>query len=223
MRLVSDSSKTQIIDYLEEVISSQLQMGKSVLWLVPGGSAMSVPSQVSKRLQSTDTSQLFVTLTDERYGQVGHQDENWLQLSDLGFVLGNGGGYRVLTGDDIQLTTEKYYLKLADLFGQYDFKIGMFGIGADGHTAGIKPGSVAVDSQNFAESFSGDDFQRITMTPKAVRLLDEVVAFAYGDDKHLTLKQILTTDLPLIDQPAQVLKTVDRSTLFSDMTESFIR
>lgn len=217
MELVTDIAKNQSADYLVSTIASQLQQGKSVLWLVPGGSAMTVAAKVSQNLGTIDTSKLYVTLTDERYGEQGHSEENWIQLENLGFSLGLAQGYRVLTGEDVGSTTKKYNDKLVNLFDICDFKIGFFGIGADGHTAGIKPGSVAVESDNYAESFVGDDFERITMTTRAVGLLDEVVAFAYGDEKHQALERLLTEEVTLSKQPAQILKKVKKSTLFSDL------
>lgn len=218
MELVTDVAKNKIVEYLTSVISERLRSGQSVLWLVPGGSAMTVAVKVSQNLQEEDTSRLFIGLTDERFGELNHSEENWIQLKELGFSLRPGQGYRVLCGVDSSETTSRYNDKLAELLHEYDFKIGLFGVGADGHTAGIKPGSIAVESDNFVESFVGDDFERITMTAKAVKLLDEVVVFAYGSEKHDTLREILKEDVPFSAQPAQVLKKVDKSTLFSDLT-----
>ena len=93
------------------------------------------------------------------------------------------------------------------------------GIGADGHTAGIKPHTVAVTSDEYAAQFEGEDFARVTMTPIAIAELDEVVAYAHGADKYPVLRQLLHEEVALLDQPAQALKTVPRSTLFSDFAD----
>lgn len=216
MKLVTDQDDRKIVDYLTSTLTAHLQADESVLWLVPGGSAMKIATQVLAQLEDTDTSKLCITLTDERYGRPNHPDENWSQLGQMGFDVSTINAYRVLRGEDAETTAQDFSAKLQQLFGTYDYKIGLFGIGADGHTAGIKPHTVAVTSDEYAAQFEGADFARVTMTPRAVAELDEVVAYAHGAEKHETLRSLLNEEVALIDQPAQVLKTVPTSTLFSD-------
>lgn len=219
MNLVTDLTGSVITEYLTMVISERLRIGESVLWLVPGGSAMQVASRVLSNLEDEDTSRLCITLTDERYGRPGHADENWSQLAALGFAVSSINAYRVLRGEDAETTARDFSEKLRELFTTYEFKIGLFGVGADGHTAGIKPHSNAVTDEGLAAYFSGKDYERVTMTTAAVRQLDEAVVYARGEDKHETLRQLLDDVLPLEDQPAQILKTVKKATLFSDLVE----
>ena len=219
MNLVTDPSGAQIVTYVTSVLTEKLEAGASVLWLVPGGSAMASASRVLENLEDVDTSRLCITLTDERFGAPGHEDENWSQLARLGFVLHSINAYRVLRGEDAETTAADFSAKLEELFETYDYKLGMFGVGADGHTAGIKPHTVAVTSGELAVSFKGEDFERITMTPEAVLRLDEAVVYAYGDEKHATLQQILHETIRLEDQPAQIFKELPKATLFSDLTE----
>lgn len=216
MKLVTEQDDRPIVDYLTSTLIAHLRADESVLWLVPGGSAMKVATQVLANLEDADTSKLCITLTDERYGRPGHPDENWSQLGQMGFNVSTINAYRVLRGEDAETTAQDFGDKLQRLFATYDYKIGLFGIGADGHTAGIKPHTVAVTSDEYAAQFEGADFARVTMTPRAVTELDEVVAYAHGADKHEVLAQLLSEDVSLVDQPAQVLKTVPTSTLFSD-------
>ena len=216
MKLVTQQDDQQIVDYLTSTLVEHLKADESVLWLVPGGSAMKVATQVLSALEDVDTSKLCITLTDERYGRPGHDDENWSQLEQMGFTLSSINAYRILRGEDIEVTAQDFSHKLSDLFTTYQFKIGLFGIGADGHTAGVKPHSAAVSSEDFAAQFEGADFARVTMTPLAITQLDEVVAYAHGAEKHEALRQLLSEDISLDEQPAQVLKSVTRGTLFSD-------
>ena len=219
MKLVTEQDDLQIVEYLTSTLVAHLQADESVLWLVPGGSAMKVATKVLVGLEDVDTSKLCITLTDERYGRPNHPDENWIQLEQLGFNVSTINAYRVLRGEDAETTAQDFGDKLERLFATYDYKIGLFGIGPDGHTAGIKPHTVAVTSDEYAAQFVGADFARVTMTPKAISQLDEVVAYAHGTDKYPALRQLLHEDVPLIDQPAQALKTVPRSTLFSDFAD----
>ncbi|MBH2007346.1 6-phosphogluconolactonase [Candidatus Saccharibacteria bacterium] len=219
MKLVTEQDDQKIVEYLTSTLIANLHADKAVLWLVPGGSAMKVATKVLAELEDVDTSKLCITLTDERYGRPNHPDENWMQLEQLGFNLATINAYRVLRGEDIETTAQDFANKLSQLFATYDYKIGLFGIGADGHTAGIKPRTIAASSDENAAQFEGEDFARVTMTPKAIAQLDEAVAYAHGDDKHLTLSQLLHEEIDIYDQPAQALKTVPKVTLFSDFAD----
>lgn len=199
-------------------LRSQLQTGKSVLWLLSGGSSLTIATEAAKLLTQTDTTNLYVTLTDERYGPIGHKDENWQQLLDSGFWLQNAQLYRPLTGGSLADTTADFNTWLERTLALTDYKLGIFGIGADGHTAGIKPHSPAVTSQQFAASFKGDDFTRITITPAVIGLLNEVVIQASGADKQTILEEVLSLDVPIDDQPAQLLKNVHHTTLYTTNT-----
>lgn len=216
MKLVTDPNDTHIVQYLTSVISTKLSEGETVLWLVPGGSAMKIAVEVLARLEEEDTSNLCITLTDERYGRPDHQDENWVQLSRLGFDVRTINAYRILRGEDIETTAIDFSEKLERLFSTFTYKIGLFGMGADGHTAGIKPGSIATTSESLAEQFESDDFSRVTMTAHAISHLNEVVLYAHGAEKFEQIKTLLSTETDVVAQPAQALKQVRKLTIFSD-------
>jgi 6-phosphogluconolactonase/glucosamine-6-phosphate isomerase/deaminase len=192
-----------------------LQAGKSVLWLVPGGSSIAVAAEVSKQLRGHDLHNLSVTLTDERYGPVDHPDSNWRQLRLAGFDLPGAHLVPVLSGADREATVRQYGYTLAGLLAKNDFKLGLFGIGADGHIAGALPGSPAVTSQDQAVGYDAGPFERITMTPRAIARLDEAVVYTAGASKQPVLDR-LEEDLPLEEQPAQILKQVPQTTIFND-------
>lgn len=222
MNLVYDPRDENIVNYMTMVLSERLRIGESVLWLVPGGSAMKVATTVLDRLEDEDTSRLCITLTDERFGPPGHKDENWSQLTRMGFAVSSINAYRVLRGEDGEETARDFSTKLEELFSTYEFKIGLFGIGADGHTAGIKPHSPAISADSLAVFFTGEDFERITMSAQAIRQLDEAVVYVHGTQKHPVLRQLLSDEEPLHSQPAQVFKDVKKVTLFSDLDQSVI-
>lgn len=215
MRYVKISNTKPVVTYLVSTILDHLQKHETVLWLIPGGSAITIASEVSKQLQGHDLSKLYVTLTDERYGNVGHSDSNWEQLLEAGLALPGAQLYPVLANTDRSTTTENFTARLRRLLDASDFKIGLFGIGADGHTAGILPQSPAVASTAYAVDYDAN-FQRITMTFEAIKCLDEVVVYAMGPSKKPVL-DTLENSLPLSEQPAQILKQVPKLTIFNDL------
>jgi 6-phosphogluconolactonase/glucosamine-6-phosphate isomerase/deaminase len=213
------TSTEPVIEYLVQAISEQLKAGKRVFWLVPGGSSISIAAEVSKRLSDTPLDKLTVTLTDERYGDVGHADSNWKQLADAGFALPGADLHPVLDGQDMLATVSHFAETLQTALENADYALGFFGIGPDGHTAGILPGSPAVTETAFAAGYDAGNFKRITMTPPAIAKLDEAVVYAVGEAKWPIFEQ-LGTDLPLEQQPAQSLKQVPKTTIFNDHIDS---
>ncbi len=204
-----------VVDYLTETISNALVQGKQVLWLVPGGSSISIAAEVSKKLQAYPLDKLFVTLTDERYGDVGHKDSNWYQLEQAGFSLPGATLNPVLDGSDFDSTVKHFANHLSEDLKRVNFRIGFFGIGPDGHTAGILPASSAAKDQNLTHGYEAGPFRRITMTPNAIMQLDEAVVYAVGETKHQILEQ-LSTDMQIDAQPAQALKSAPKLMIFND-------
>ncbi len=216
----SDHPVTAAAEHLVKTIKDHLAAGETVLWLLSGGSGIAVVLEVAKQLKGVNLDSLSVALSDERYGPLGHADENWQQLLDAGMSLPGATLYRTLTGDDNAVTTaEKFSTWLVEQLSAADYTIGLFGIGSDGHTAGIKPHSPAVDAATYASYFTGDDFERITMTPLAIRQFDEAVIQASGADKVQTLKTLLHETPNIASQPAQVLKSIPKCTLYTNNKE----
>ncbi len=207
-------STAPVITYLTDLLISKLADG-SVLWLVPGGSAIMVAVAVAQNLAAADLSRLTVTLTDERYGPVGHADSNWQQLTAAGFKLSGAQVVPILHGHDIDQTTTEFAQHLQEYSQGATYCVGLLGIGSDGHTAGILPDSPATTSANLASSYQGSDFKRITITPPALAALNEVVVYARGEAKKQALLN-LQTDLPVAQQPAHALKQVAKLTIFND-------
>ncbi len=213
MQYVYISSPDIVVKKIVDTLSQHLQAGEQVIWLLAGGSAITLEAATSHALQVLDTSRLSITLADERYGPLEHPDENYVQLMKAGFPLPIA---RVLTGQTAQATTVTFGEHIEQILDSADFSLGIFGIGADGHTAGIKPHSPAVTSTEPAIAYKWDDFERITITPPTIRRLDEVIIYAVGSEKIDTLRSLINEQKSVEDHPAQVLKDVKVSTLYTD-------
>lgn len=179
-----------VVDHLVNVLREKLSGGDKVLWLVPGGSAIAVAVEVAEQLQDIDLSNLTVTLTDERYGEVGHPDSNWHQLHQAGFHLPGAIMVPVFPhGHTIEETTTEFARHLQEYCQGAAYCIGFFGLGADGHTAGILPGSSAVKATEWAVHYPAN-YLRVTMTPPAIAALEEAVVYAMGEAKRQPLEQL---------------------------------
>lgn len=215
----TDQPIEQAADALSMAIKKHLSLGERVLWLLSGGSGIAIAVEASKKLKNIDLSNLFVSLTDERYGEIGHKDENWQQLIDAGFSLPSANLYRPLIGKKIKQTVVEFNNWLAIQLEKANYKIGIFGLGTDGHTAGIKPRSIATKSDDLIVSHVAEDFERITITFAAIRQLDTAIIQASGIEKQLAINNLMTRTVSYIDEPAQILKFVPNVTLYTNNKE----
>lgn len=205
--------------YLAGTIGARLSEGRSVLWLLSGGSAISVALATAKLLAGQDLTNLTISLIDERFGPLDHSDSNWHLLEQAGFSVPGATMHPVLTGADRPTTTASFGEFLQHHFVSGSFCLGLLGIGPDGHTSGILPHSPAITASGLAFDYDGPDFQRITTTPTALARLNEAVVYVVGSPKWPVLDQ-LETDLPPAAQPAQLLKTLPKLTIFTDRPQS---
>jgi 6-phosphogluconolactonase/glucosamine-6-phosphate isomerase/deaminase len=218
-RTYRPAEDTQAVAHtIADAIITRLAEGKKVLWLVPGGSAIAVACLAARDIAAVPHGNLAVTLTDERYGPLGHSDSNWQQLEGAGFSLPEARLLSVLTGADRAQTVKAWEVLLRHELKAADFALGFFGMGADGHTAGILPGSPAVSSTAYAATYDGPDFARITMTPPAIARLDMAFVYAAGQNKWPALRR-LNERHSIAEQPAQILKQVPELIIFTDYRE----
>lgn len=210
-----------VADFVASAIWEHLKSGEKVLFFMTGGSSIDVCVRIAEILKnnlaknSQNLAQnLTITLTDERYGKVGHTDSNWQQLLEKGFDFENAKLVPVLSGREIEETVLEFNKILNAEFIEKEYKIGLFGIGLDGHTAGILPESKAVSFADWACSYDTPQFSRITITPQAIEKLDEAIIFTKGADKIKVLEN-LKEEIEIKKQPAQILKKVPLLTIFN--------
>ena len=206
---------------ISETINNALYSGKTVLWLVCGGSNISTQIAVL-RLLCVDKPELLARLIilpmDERYGKSGHDDSNYHQLSKAGFNPGSARWYDVLGNNTPLAETVKYYATLVeDSFAESQFVVGAFGLGADGHTAGILPYSPAVtDTEVTVVGYETPEFTRMTITPSWLIRCDEAYVLAYGEAKTEALRNLQEHTLPLQALPAGLLYGIADVTVYND-------
>ncbi len=209
------SLQKQAAEYICSTLRSHLNEAKSVLWLVPGGSSIEVALMVAEQLKGADLSRLTMTLTDERYGPIGHPDSNWKQLQEGGFDLPSATLVPVLSGVSLEDTTQKYGETISSMLQNVDYSIGFFGIGPDGHTAGILPGSIAESATTPTAGYKSEKFTRITITKPVIASLNEAVIYAIGENKW-PIVEALSGTMERADWPAMSVKQAGKLTIFSD-------
>lgn len=215
LEFITTSNSRSAVDFIAHRIIEELKNNHHVLWLVPGGSAITVATEAVQQIALHDHHNLTVTLTDERYGPLNHPDSNWHQLQVAGFNLPQAKLISVLIDSDFVNTNKIFAYNLEKAMVAADYIIGLFGIGSDGHTAGILPHSPAVLTRELTCAYKASNFKRITITPVAIAKFNEGVVFAQGEAKWPVFTKLNQT-LKISDQPAQTLKSLERLTIFSD-------
>lgn len=213
MHLVKTSGTTTASQKLAYLIQTELSQGKKVVWLISGGSAITIAVEAQRLL--TNTENLVVMQIDERFGPIGHSDSNWKQLLDAGFNNSDVVCHPMLIGRDVIATTSNYEQLLNENIDTNTYVIGLFGIGADGHTAGILPNSPAINAAAEVAFYQGPDYPRITITPVFFAKINTAIVYAMGNAKLQALRN-LQQDLPPVLEPAQLLKRIPDAWIYTD-------
>ncbi len=192
--------------------------GKKILWLVPGGSNIAIAAEVSKALPEEIFDNLTVALTDERYGTPGHVDSNYRQLYEAGFQINKEHFTDILESNASFIDTiVSTNLRLQRFFISNEVVIGFFGMGADGHIAGILPDSPT--TQEYTAWYAGYDagnFKRMTLTPFAFSQINIAIVSAFGAEKRKALDMLHTHNVPIEKQPAQIVKQIAKARIYND-------
>ena len=205
-----------IADLTEKLIKA-LSEGKSVLWLVSGGSNIKASVQIIDSISMDLRTNLSVMLADERYGPLGHTDSNWEQLLQAGFSTDNVRIQPILeSGLSFEDTIQKYNSLAEHELNNHDLVIAQLGIGSDGHIAGILPNSPAITNDQYATGYEALDYKRLTLTFRSLKLISQAYVFAFGYTKKDTLLKLRDTDAKLNDQPCQILKQLKKACLYND-------
>ena len=148
-------------------------------------------------LDQNDINPGAICVVDERYGKPFHKDSNELLLKKQGVKDFADKecieSHKILKGKDFLETAKIYEKEIEDLFKKFKKKVGVMGIGANLHTAGIFSYSVAAKSPNFVEAEVAEDKfpKRITLTLKALGEFTNFVILAFGKEKKEALKKVL--------------------------------
>lgn len=218
MKFIKLKDQSEAGKIVAEKIGGYLKDNKKVLWLLSGGSNVLVEVQIlnilKEKFGTSLKEKLAVTLTDERYGNIGHADSNWMQLIEDGFDISAVRALPVLCGLEPKETVIKFGKNYRDLTAWADIIIGQFGIGTDGHTAGVLPDTIGVKDQGTACFYDGGKYQRISLTLKTIKNINVAYTLALGESKKEVINKLKNEDIFLEEMPAQILKEIPESYLY---------
>lgn len=122
--------------------------------------------------------------------------------------------YRMEGELDPQAAAEKYTQRLKDVFGGDlpRFDLMLLGMGDDGHTASLFPGTAAIHETEkwvIAHYVEKLDTWRITLTPPVINNAAYVVFLVTGEKKAQRLNEVRNGDYQPDVLPSQIIKPTD--------------
>lgn len=240
MKYIETTNSEPLEKLLIDEISSKLERNIPVLFLVSGGSTAKIAVHICDQLNKKFAGKtgglkwlMTFTLADERYGEFGHNNSNWQFLLDSGFSPTNFSTVPILkktagAAETLEEAVSSFNSFLSDAVTRAENKklyiVGLFGIGEDGHTAGILPHSPAAklgasqretSTETWATGFKSALFSRITIAPAFFQHIDLATAWAGGSSKKTALEALFTEGSPE-EIPGRYLSLPKKTIIFTD-------
>lgn len=200
---------------------------RSVLLMLSGGSAFSILDYVDEEVLGPN---IVITVLDERLS-IDPNVNNFMQLEQTAFcVKAAEKGARFISTEvtlDSTVNSVAAHLDLSIRVWREQNPNGVviatMGIGPDGHTAGIFPGTHDADFESNL-LFVGYEVskevnqhtQRITATHSFLReCVDEAIVYAVGTDKQIHIKKLEEGVCDTTSMPACVMVAMKSVTLYT--------
>lgn len=193
----------------------------NIILLLAGGSCLNAVRHAVKKLDGPVLSRIHLAQIDERVVPLDDPASNWRQIEEsVGARLNQFASTlpmvpNVEEADDLAIS---YEMRLMSLLETADETIGIYGIGDDGHIAGMLSTTNPGDFTQFLDGrlvvgYKAHDYTRITTTAALLTKLSEVILLTCGPNKVKTVDKI-NQDLAPHNHPAQLLKDASRVSLF---------
>lgn len=194
---------------------------KKIIFL-SAGSWLQLYEELSKEIIpfGKDISISFAQV-DERFQPENIDDVNAETIAKTGILENGSKTIFISKNGTLEQSTKEYEKNISHFFGNDSYKIVLLGVGEDGHTAGLLPGyQHAWDKDQLVVGYknNGKFPQRITLTPKALRLMDESIIYAVGEKKRPVINILLGLNerKNLGEFPTGILKEMKNVHLFTD-------
>ena len=217
--------------YISDLLA--VHHGRPILLMLAGGSALEVLNHINPQYLGAH---ITVTVTDERFTD-DVLENNFSNLQSVSFYndLVSVDAFCIDTqiyGDEtITGHAERFEKNINDW--RRDFPkgiiIALYGIGEDGHVAGIIPG--VMSEEEFLKRMDGERLVayldagsknerplRVTTTFKLMRLVDFPLFYIIGEEKRDALEMALSEKGSLTETPARIIQEMKPLSIFTDMT-----
>ncbi len=204
---IAERACVLVVDRIEKVLERQ-----PFCSIVLSGGSTPKPLYQALARRSLPWQRLLIFWGDERYVPSDHPDSNekmareaWLNQVPLPaaqiFAMPTGSGDVVTDAEDYAETVRNAFEDSESLFASangagWRWDIVMLGMGDDGHTASLFPGTAILDeTEKLVSVGQKGDQPRISLTLPALNRSDWVVFLVAGDNKQTPLEQVLPVSL----------------------------
>ncbi len=214
----------QAASQFEELANRRIAEGRIFAAALSGGST---PRRLYQLLAGPPFSDLIpwrsvhLFQVDERCVPPDHPDSNYKMVREA--LLGKGlvpesNFHRMATElPDRDAAAQQYAEELARILrpqasGWPRLDLVLLGMGPDGHTASLFPGSAALDEQsrrvapNYVEKLKA---YRLTLTFPVLNAAAEIIFLVAGSDKAEALRQVLDASSAAAKLPAQMIRPAE--------------
>lgn len=216
MQLTVFEDRKGMARHVADLIAERAERGPMTLGLAGG----STPADTYRQLAThqIDWSKIWLWLSDERWVPHDHADSNGRMALEH---LPEEAGQRLVR------PRHSPYLQPEDSAAHYEAELRLIhdgrspdmvlvGMGTDGHTASLFPGTDALDAPSdrwfVANHVPQLDAWRLTVTPALLRRAAAVVVLVAGDDKAEVLQEVL--EGPDGGYPIQLLRQAEGTVTF---------
>jgi 6-phosphogluconolactonase len=176
-------------------------------------------------------SKIYLFWVDERYVSPDSEQSNFKLAADTFLAkvpIPRDNVYRILTEyKDINLAAREYEKIISVVFNLKQHEVPQFdiiflGLGSDGHTASLFPGSSLIfETQHLAAAVEDAEPARITLTSPILLAATKIVMLISGEEKTGILKKVLTAEPDVKKYPVHLLWPVlDKVTWLADASAS---
>lgn len=230
--------------FLINWLSFYHNIGQKTLLLLSGGSVVEIYHDLAKFINTSDLNFSFLAFAqiDERFFGKKQRTDNKEQINAE--IIRKTGlwetcdkrkipYYLVPQEGTLIEAVGNYDKQIEKLFKQFTYKIGLLGIGKDGHTAGLLPGYESIWTKNqlvvgykvdngqnilrakFCQQFK----ERVSITPKSLTLMDQAIIVAVGEKKRSVIREILDPiNINNINKyPGALLQKIKKVDLFTNI------
>ncbi len=192
---------------IERAILSALKERRIVRVALSGGKS---PVEVYRTLAKSEAipwSRVYLFLVDERYVPIKSNDSNYRMICDTlaNHVKNLRGFYYYNTREPIAKLAHLYHETLSQ-FDEPLFDVVVLGLGEDGHTASLFPGSAALTEKKLLVSRTvsppPDSLERLTLTFPALLSSRKLIFVIRGATKEAVLRRWLSGRATAEELPA---------------------
>jgi 6-phosphogluconolactonase len=198
--------------FVEEAAKSIGDRGRFAVALAGGSTPKALYELLATGYRSTlDWGRIHAFFGDERTVPPDHEDSNYRMAQEALLSRVPLGSVHRMRGElDPAEAAALYEEELAEFFGGPPrFDLVLLGIGEDGHTASLFPGTPALDVrdrwavENPVEKLGT---VRLTLTVPAINAAERVNFLVVGEGKAGALKEILEGDASPHEYPAKLIR-----------------